>query len=329
MAAGLPHRMTAWTQDRYGGPEVLSRRSLEVPSPGRGEVLLRVRATALNAGDVRIMRGDPLLVRPFFGFRRPRIPVRGMDVAGTVVGIGPGADGLAIGDEVVGELRGGGLAEYALAPVARLTRRPEQVTPSDAATLPIAGGTAWQALDLAGAVADGRVLVIGASGGVGSFAVQLAVVRGAEVHALCGARSADLVSALGARRVFDYRAVTPSDLGAGDYDAVVDIVGSAPLADLQRLLRPGGTAVLVSGAGGRILGPIPRMIGAAIRSRRSRRIRPLAASPSTARTASLLELVAAGRVRPVIERTASLDEAGEALAHADSGRALGKVVVMP
>lgn len=325
----IPDTMITWRQRRYGGAEVVLPGTVDVPVPRRGEVLLRVQATALNAGDVRVMRGDPLLVRAVFGVTRPRQPVRGMDVAGTVVRVGSDVEALREGDLVVGQLAGGGLAAFATAPASALVPVPPGVTPAEAACLPIAGGTALQALDKAAVAADGRVLVIGASGGVGTFAVQLAAARGATVDALCGARSARIVRDLGATAVHDYHAVTPAHLDRGAYDAVIDIAGTAPLRDLQMLLRPGGMAVLVSGAGGRVLGPVRRMMAAAVRSRRDRRIAPLAAVASPDRTRRLVQMVADGELRPLIERTFSLEEAADALAHIDSGHALGKIVVAP
>ncbi len=331
--------MQAWRQDAYGGPEVVRLADVEVPAPGRGEVLLRLRATGLNNGDIRVMRGEPLLVRVAFGLRRPRQPVRGMDAAATVVALGAGVTGLAVGDEVVGELPGGGgLARYAVSPAARLVPRPAAVDPVVAASLPVAGGTAWEALDLAD-LADGgdtsgpapRVLVIGASGGVGTFAVQLAVVRGADVWALCGERNRALVEGLGAARTFDYRRVQPGspELPAGTFDAVLDIAGTAPLRTLQQLVRDGGRVVLVSGEGGRVLGPLGRMAGAALRSIGAKRpLRALAATPKPDVLEGLLALAAAGRLQPVIERRFAFSEAGDALTHLAAGHAVGKSVVL-
>jgi NADPH:quinone reductase-like Zn-dependent oxidoreductase len=326
--ATVPASMNAWLQDRYGDPGVVASRRIPVPSPRAGQVLLRLRATALNAGDVRVLRGTPYLVRLFFGVRRPRVPGRGMDVAGTVVASGPGVDWKP-GDEVFGQLPGGGLAEYAVAAADRLTRRPATVSPADAATLPVAGGTAWQALEPAGDLAGRRVLVLGASGGVGSFTVQLAAARGAEVWATCGERNRAFVTALGASRVEDYRVTSVADLPAASCDVVVDIAGTARLRDVRRVLRDGGTAVLVAGTGGDVVGPIPRLLAAVALSRRRRRLLPLAASPKGAIHRALAELVERGDVRPAIERTYPLTEAGAALAHVDAGHTRGKIVVVP
>lgn len=323
----MTETMSTWEQHRYGPASGVGRATRPIPQPGENEVLLRVRATSLNAGDVRIMLGDPLLVRPVFGIRRPRKPVRGMDVAGAVIALGRDVDAVAVGDEVVVELPGGGgLAEYALAPARRLTPRPIEAAPQLAATLPIAGGTAWQALD-AGGVGDGhRVLILGASGGVGTFAVQLAKLRGARVDATCGARNRAVIEDLGATAID--RDSPPADLTAGAYDAVIEIASGAPLRALQRLVRDGGTVVLVGGDGGPVLGPVPRMLKAALLSMGSRRrIRSLAATPQPEILARLLDLVATRKLHPVIEREHSFEDAREALAHVEAGHTVGKVVV--
>ncbi|MCC2031666.1 NAD(P)-dependent alcohol dehydrogenase [Microbacterium allomyrinae] len=343
-AAPRTDTMPAWRQARYGGPEVVALGIVDVPVPRRGEVLLRLRATGLNNGDVRVMHGEPLLLRTAFGFGRPRQAIRGMDAAATVVAIGDGVRGFAVGDEVVGELpQGGGLARYAVAPAARLVPRPAGLDPLVAASLPVAGGTAWQALERGGvtdapaqaagtrgAAPGRRVLVIGASGGVGTFAVQLAALRGAEVWALCGPHNRALVEGLGAARTFDYRVVQPGapELGVGSFDAVIDIAGTAPLRELQRLVRAGGRVVLVSGEGGRVVGPIGRMLSAALLSIGSKR--PLCALAATAKPdvlARLVTLATEGRLRPVIERTYAFAEAGAALSRLDTRHVAGKLVV--
>jgi len=330
--------MPAWRRETYGSADGFALEQIPLPEPGRGEVLVRVRATSLNAGDVRLMLGDPLLVRPAFGLTRPRYPVRGMEVAGFVVATGADVIGVERGERVVGELvGGGGLASHAVVPAARLVPVPPDVADPIAATLPVAAGTAWQALDAAGVGIRAvrgregqppRVLVIGASGGVGTFAVQLAALRGAEVWGACGARNAALVEHLGAARTLDHRLMPVTDLPAGHFDAVIDIVGGIALRDLQRLVAPHGTVVLVTGDGGPVLGPIPRMLKAALLSLGSnRRIRPLAATPRPEVLLRLLELTAEGRITPVIEHEYPFDEASSALAHLEAGHTVGKVVV--
>lgn len=333
----MSRSMKAWRRETYGPADGVTLERIPVPVPGRGEVLLRVRSTALNAGDVRLLLGDPLLVRPVFGLTRPKHPVRGMEVAGTVVAVGPDVVGAEIGEEVVGELvGGGGLGEYVSVPASRLVPIPTGVAAEAAACLPVAGGTAWQALDAARVGlserghADGttpRVLIIGASGGVGTFAVQLAALRGAEVWASCRDRNAPLVEQLGAVRTFDHRESPLSALPDGRFDAIIDIAGGMPLRELKRLVVPGGAVVLVTGDGGRVLGPIPRMLRAVFLSIGSRSIRPLAATPRPEVLAKLLELVADGRVVPVIEREYPFAEASAALARLEAGRTVGKLVV--
>ncbi|MFE7198406.1 NAD(P)-dependent alcohol dehydrogenase [Microbacterium oxydans] len=334
----MSRSMKAWTRETYGPADGVTLEHTPMPVPRRGEVLLRVRATALNAGDVRLLLGDPLLVRPVFGLTRPKHPVRGMEVAGTVVALGADVVGAEVGEEVVGELvGGGGLGEYVRVPAARLVPIPTGVTPEAASCLPVAGGTAWQALDLAGVGlsrvglsergATPRVLIIGASGGVGTFAVQLAALRGAEVWATCRDRNARLVEQLGAVRTFDHRESPLSALPGGRFDAIVDIAGGMPLRELKRLVVPGGTVVLVTGDGGHVLGPLPRMLRAVFLSIGSRSVRPLAATPRPEVLAKLLDLVAEGRIVSVIEREYPFAEASAALARLEAGHTVGKLVV--
>lgn len=320
----------AWTQSAYGGPEVLEQHAIDRPTPGRGEVLVRVRATALNSADVKLLRGKPGVLRLGFGLRRPRNPVRGMDVAGTIVAVGEGVDASHVGDEVVGEISGGGggLATYAVTRFDRVVPRPREIDAVTAAAVPLAGGTAWQALHMAGAGAGSRVLVIGASGGVGTYTVQLAARAGAEVWALCGERNRALVERLGATRTFDYRTDGPESLPEGSFDAVIDIAGEAPLRVVQGLAREGGCIVMVGGEGEGPFGPIGRMLHALLRSIGGRRrIRPFTARATASVTSTLLEMVARGELEPVIERTFTFDEARDALAHVDAGHTVGKVVV--
>lgn len=321
--------MDAWTQTRYGGVEQVARTRTEIPQPTTGEALLRIRAVGLNAADRHLMTGEPLLLRGMFGWSRPKQPVRGIDVTGTVVALGAPHEAVAVGDEVVAELPGGGgLAEYAVAPVARLVPRPDAVDPVAAAALPIAGGTAWQALDRAGIASGHRVLVLGASGGVGTFTVQLAALRGAEVHAVCSARNRALVASLGAVETYDRAEFSPAALPAGAFDAVIDIAGNSPLRALQRIVRDGGCAVLVAGEGGRVVGPMPRIARAFLLSLGSRRkLHPLAAVAKPDVTRELLALAADGSLEPVIQRTWPLAEAGAALAHLAAGHTVGKVAV--
>ncbi|WP_292829483.1 NAD(P)-dependent alcohol dehydrogenase [Microbacterium sp.] len=330
----LPLTMTVWAQTRYGGADTLEPTEVPVPAPGKKEVLLRIRATGLNSGDVRVMRGEPLLVRLAFGLCRPKNPVRGMDAAATVAAVGTGVESLAVGDEVIGELPGGALAPYAVVAASRLVTRPATLDAVTAATLPVAGGTAWQAFERAGMGGHGdldgrRVLVIGASSGVGTFAVQLAALRGAQVHALCGERNRALVESIGAVHTWDYRANDAATLPAESYDLVIDIAGTAPLRTLQRLVVDGGVVALVSGEGGRLFGPVGRILRAnALSLGSKRRLIPIAAVSRPDVLTELVALAAAGRITPVLERTWPFDRARDAMEHMDAGHAAGKVVVL-
>lgn len=347
----IPTETTVWRQDRYGGPETVRAETAPVPRPRRGEVLVRVEAVSLNSGDIHLMRGEPRLVRLFSGLRRPRVRGRGMDVAGTVIALGRGAEGagvggLAVGDRVAGAWRET-LADVVAVPAARLAPIPAGVDTATAATLPIAGNTAVTVLDACRVGRGSRVLVVGAGGGVGTLVVQLAADRGAEVWATCGARARGLLRELGAVRTFDYRETDLASLPAHGFDAIVDIAGEPPLPVLSRLLAPGaaapregarfagavprervprnGAVALVGGEGGRVLGPIPRMLRATIARGRYRSI---AATTKTPVTARLLELAASGRLTPAIERTFAFADAPAALAAVDAGHTVGKVVVV-
>lgn len=328
MNTTIAKTMPAWLNDQYGSASGTRREIVQTPEPRRGEVLLRIRATALNAADVRIMLGDPLLLRPVFGLRRPKQPIRGIDVAGTIIAVAEDVDEALIGDEVVVELdAGGGLAPYAVARADRLVARPDALAPEHAATLPIAGGTAVQALDVAGIREGQRILVIGASGGVGTFTVQLAALRGAEVWATCGEPNRAVVESLGATRTFDHRKTDLSTLPT-TFDAIIDIAGAAPLRQLKRLLAPTGVIAMVAGDGGHVLGPIPRMLRAMFLSVGSRRrIRPVAAVSKRDINQQLVALAADGRITPVIEQILPWDAAADGLARLESGHTVGKVVV--
>lgn len=323
---------TAWTQQKYGGPETLSTDTLPISEPGPAEVTIQVEAAGLNAADVHLMHGEPLLLRLFFGLRRPRAKVPGRDVSGTVLAVGSKVHSLTPGDAVFGEIPGGAFATHATVPADLLVRRPAELSATTAASIALAGGTAEQALTLAGVTAGNRVLVISA-GGVGTFAIQLAAARGAEVWVLCGSRALTLARELGASQAFDYKAVDPAaespELPAGSFDTILDIAGVSPLRSLRRLLAPGGTLVLVAGNGGRVLGPIGRILRAMFLGGGGggRRIKPLAATTQTELSAKLAHSVAEDELRVVIEREWPFPELPAALSHMADGHAVGKHVV--
>ena len=318
--------MKAITQKRYGGPEVLEYSEVPVPTPKPDQVLIRVRAASVNAADWLLTRGEPYLVRLLFGLRAPKAPTPGRDVAGVVAAVGSEVSEFAVGDEVFGEVVAGTFAEYVVAPARLLARRPQSLSFEYAACVPLAGMTALQGLRVVAHVAPGeRVLINGASGGVGTFAVQIAVALGATVTAVCSTRNVELVRSLGAHDVIDY---TERDVTDGDerFDVIFDVVGNPPLSKLRRILTPKGILVLSSGSGGPVLGPIGRLIAAAFQNTFvSQQLRPLTASANAADLVELTALIDAGKVRPSIERSYPLAETAEALRHFGEQHARGKI----
>ena len=319
--------MRAIVQDRYGGTEQLRLEDVPAPVPGPDEVLVRVGAAGVDRGTWHVMAGMPLVARLGLGLRRPRARIPGRDVAGTVEAVGEGVTGYAPGDAVYGTAAGS-FAELAVVPVKRLARRPSTLSVEEAAAVPVSALTALQALRAARVGPDSRVLVIGASGGVGSYAVQLAVDLGAAVTGVCGPAKADLVRSLGAQRVVDHTTTRLEDLGE-HFDAVLDIGGHRPLRVLRRLLAERGVLVVVgSEGGGRWLGGLERSIGAALLSPFvGQRLVMLVASENGADLAALTAVVERGGMRPALERTFPLERAAEAIDHVAGGRARGKVVV--
>ncbi|MGZ4484041.1 MAG: NAD(P)-dependent alcohol dehydrogenase [Nocardioidaceae bacterium] len=320
--------MKAFVQDRYGGPDTLELREVPAPAPGRGEVLVRVRAVGIDRGTWHLMHGLPLLVRLGLGFRGPRQPTPGRALAGVVEAVGEGVTRFAVGDEVFGT-GSGSLAALVVSSEGRLARKPGSLTFAEAAAVPISAQTALQGLRNIGRVEAGQaVLVIGASGGVGSYAVQLAKAFGAEVTAVCSTGKADLVRSLGADHVIDY---TRSDIAEGGrrYDLVLDIAGSRHVAELRRVLTDRGTLVIVGGeGGGRVFGGLERQLGAAVLSPFVRhRLTMFVASENGADLETLTALVDRGAVRPAVDQVFSFESAADAIRRFESGQARGKVVV--
>jgi NADPH:quinone reductase-like Zn-dependent oxidoreductase len=322
--------MKAIVHDRYGPPAVLRLDDVDKPAPGPGEVLVRVRAAAVNARDWHTMRGDPYLARLAFGLRAPKVRIRGTDFAGQVEQTGPGVTRFAAGDEVYGEAEGA-FAEYVAVPEDLLGTKPANLTFEQAAALPLAGNTALVGLrDVARVRPGQRVLINGASGGVGTFAVQLTRSYGAEVTAVCRARNADMVRSLGAAHVVDY---TRDDFTrAGHrYDVVFDLVGNRSLTDLRRALTPTGTLVLSGGGvseGGKLIGPIALILKGQLLSRFVRhRVATLTATPNRANLATLRELAEAGTLTPVIDRIHPLSGTAAAIRYVEQEHARAKVVL--
>lgn len=324
----IPTTMSAVVQRGYGTTDVLSVDRLDVPEPGEGQVLLRVGAAGVDRGVWHIMAGLPYIVRPMFGMSTPRQPIPGLDVAGTVVALGSGTTDFTIGDEVFG-IADGSFAEYAVADASALARIPSGVDMIAAAALPVSGLAALEAVRDHGAVAAGqKVLVLGASGGVGGYAVQIAAAAGAEVTGVASAAKADFVRSLGARRVIDY-AVTDVTTSPDRYDVIIDINGRLPLGRLVRILTPEGTLVIVGGEdGGKLTGGIQRQFGARIRSAFTRRrLGFFISSESRAGLPELARLVSSGQLRSTVDVVRPLSAVREAIDDLSAGRIRGKAVL--
>ena len=319
--------MKAIVQDRYGSPDVLEFRDLGRPSPGAGEVLVRVHAAGVDPGVWHLTTGHPYLLRLLgFGLRRPKLPVRGLDFAGTVEEVGDGVTRVRPGDEVFGVCEGA-FAEYAVAKQDLVAAKPARLSFEQAAAVLVSGGTALQALRDVGRVQTGqRVLVIGAAGGIGTFAVQLAKTSGAEVTGVCSTAKTDLVRTLGAEHVVDY---TREDFTGRRYDLIVDTAGLRSLSTLRRALTPRGTLVIVGGEnGGKWLGGIQRVFRAALLNPFVRqRLCGLVSRVRGADLDDLRDLIEAGKLTPALDRTYPLADAAAALGHLHEGRATGKVVL--
>ena len=320
--------MKALLQHAYGTPDVLEIAEIATPTPGPGEVLVRVRAASINAGDWFIMTGRPYIARLAFGLSAPKSKVRGRDVAGIVEAVGAGVTRFTVGDTVYGESDSGSLAEFAIVAERTLAMAPTRITLDQAAASPVAGATAVQALTEAGTIAPGmRVLVIGASGGVGTFAVQIAVALGAEVTAVCSARNSAQATELGALRVVDYAVDDVTTLDAR-FDVILDLVGNHPLRRLRRLLVPGGSLVLSSGAGSALLGPIGRLLRGALYNLVVReRVTSFVGSSTTTRLDRLAALIDSGQVTPRIEATFPLDDGADAMRRFGQEHARSKIVI--
>ena len=322
--------MKAITQDTYGSADVLELRDVERPEVGAGEVLVRVRAAGVDRGVWHLMTGLPYPIRlAGYGLRAPKNPVPGMDVAGVVEAVGDRVTRFRPGDEVFG-IGKGTFAELARADESKLAPKPSNLTFEQAAALAISGLAALQGLRDHARVRPGQhVLVIGASGGVGSYAVQLAKAFGAEVTGVASRAKADLVRSLGADHVIDYTREDFAD-GTRRYDVVLDIGGNSSLSRLRRALTPTGTLVIAGGeGGGRWLGGTDRQLRAmALSPFVGQRLTTFVSKEAGEDLLVLAELVEAGKVTPAVDRTYPLGEAPEAVRYVEQGRARGKVVVV-
>ncbi|HET7799417.1 MAG TPA: NAD(P)-dependent alcohol dehydrogenase [Humibacillus xanthopallidus] len=320
--------MRALTQDRYGTTGVLAMRDVERPSPGEGEVLVRVAAAGMDRGAWHFMTGEPYLMRLLgFGFRAPSVAVPGTNFAGVVEAVGEGVTAHQPGDEVYGACRGT-FAEYAVASVEKVAPKPPQLSFEEAAVLPYPTFVALQALRDHGHVQPGqRVLVVGASGAVGTIAVQLASAFGATVTGVCSAGGADLVRSLGACDVIDYTTTDFTD-GSVRFDLILDIGGRTPVPRLRRALTRTGTLVIVGGEGDRWIGGIQRQLGAVLLSPFvPQRLVSFVTREHARELLTMNELVATGQVRPVLGPVFPLSEGVAAVAAFEEGRSSGRVVI--
>jgi NADPH:quinone reductase-like Zn-dependent oxidoreductase len=321
--------MQAIVYHQYGPPDVLECQEIAKPAPVDGEVLVRVHAAAVNPYDWHFLRGTPGFIRLFTGLRRPKFPRLGADAAGVVEAVGPGVKQLRPGDRVFGVCKGA-FAEYACGKVSELAIIPAGVSFEQAASVPIAGVTALQGLRDSGQLKAGQaVLINGAAGGVGTFAVQIAKALGATVTGVCSARNAELVSSLGADRVIDY---AQEDFTRGErrFDVIFDLVGNHPLGAIRRALTPRG--VFVGGGGG---GPdksggelMAGMLGRAIVAPfASQKLTGVLAKINTGDLNVLARMLESSAVKPVLSRSYSLMETADAIRHIESCHAVGKVII--
>jgi NADPH:quinone reductase-like Zn-dependent oxidoreductase len=326
--------MKALTQDEYGSAGVLRLDDVPIPTPAPDEVLIRVAAVGVGPEVWHAVTGRPYLVRVMgYGVRRPKARIPGRDVAGTIESVGEDVSDLAPGDEVFGSCDGGSgsLAEYATTRADRVAPKPTNIGFEAAAAIPTSGCTALHGVRDVGELKSGQsVLVIGASGGVGTFAVQIAAAMGAEVAGVCSAAKADLVRSLGVERVIDYAREDLAD-GAHRYDLILDTAGRRPLSRLRKALAPGGTLVIVGGEGGDRWtgGFIHRQVFAsALSPLVGQRLRNVVSKESRDDLLDLKGFVEAGQMRPIVDRTYSLDDAAQALRDEDEGHGRGKKVVV-
>lgn len=320
--------MKAIINHTYGSPDVLRLDRVDTPTPTDDQVLVRVEAAGVNRGDWHATTGLPYIVRiAEFGAVRPTVSVRGTDLAGTVTTVGRDLRRFRPGDTVFG-WADGAFAEYAVTTVDRLVTTPSRMSATQAAAVPTTGVTALQAVRDAGDVQPGhRVLVVGASGGVGSFAVQIARTYGAEVTGVTSSRNVDLVRSLGATHVVDYTTRDVAD-GPERYDVIIDAAGAHGPSAWRRVLTPTGTLVLIGGPRGRWVGGMLRFAAALALSRVvSQRLVPLFSTPRAADLTELAEHATAGKLTPVLDRTFALPDTPDAIRHVGAGHTRGKVVV--
>jgi len=322
--------MKAIVQERFGPPEVLRLADIDVPDIGADDVLIRVHAAALNPYDWHMLRGDPRVARLMgVGLTKPKDRVAGVDGAGRVEAVGANVAGLRPGDEVLGFCRGA-FAEYAEAKADKVVPKPSSLTFEEAAAIPMAALTALQALvDVAQVRGGQRVLINGAGGGIGTYAVQIAAALGAEVTGVCSTGKVELVRSIGAGHIVDYTTDDFTDGRSPRYDVILDNVGNRPLSRLRRALTGTGTLVVNGGGSpGHVVGAVGSMAKAVIVNGFVRqRIRPFSAKANQQDLLTLTGLVEDGKLTPILDRTYPLADAPKGLRHVESGHARGKVVL--
>lgn len=325
--AGEEGVMRAVVQERYGDADVLHVAQINRPRIKDDEVLVRVHAAGLDRGTWHLMTGRPYLMRLIFGVRQPKNPVSGLDLAGTVVAVGSAVTRFRVGDEAFG-FGQGSFADYSTAKESKLALKPAGLSFEEAAVVPVSAVTALQGLRDAGRVQTGqKVLITGASGGVGSYAVQLAKAFGADVTGVCSSAKMDFVRSLGADHVIDYIRDDFAD-GSAHYDLILDFAGNPALSRLRRALSASGTAVVAGGErGGNITGMSRQLRALALSPFVSQRLTMFAANQRAADLEQITELIDAGTVRPCLERTFPLEQAAEAMRYLEAGKVRGKVAI--
>lgn len=322
--------MRAVLYNCYGGPDVVQLVETGVPVPDENQVVVKVEAAAVNPLDWHYMRGSPYLMRLSSGLAKPSEQALGRDFAGEVVAVGSDVTEFKVGDAVFGG-GSGAFSEYAVANAKRsIYHKPDNISFAEAAAVPVAGLTAFQALISKGQLKAGqRVLINGASGGVGTFAVQIAKAAGAEVVGVCSARNAEMVRSLGADHVFDYKSENYTESGQ-QFDLIVDMIGNHSIGDNLKVLQDNGRMILVGGEKGNWIAPLKKPLAAAIKGNFvDQPLIALFASFNRADLKALAEMLEDRSVRPVIDRSYPLEEVRAALTYSESGRARGKIILLP
>lgn len=319
--------MKAIVYNNYGSPEVLQQQKVEKPSPKANEVVIKVHTTSLNAADSHLLKGKPFMIRLDGGLRKPKHPILGADVAGTIETVGSDVTKFKVGDEVFGDLSGygfGGFAEYVCADVDILVKKPETMSFEIAAALPMASVTALQGLRK-GKIKEGqKVLINGASGGVGTFAVQIAKALGAEVTAICSTAKMDMVRSLGADHVIDYTQTPFSDLQK-TYDFIFAVNGNESVQSYKGRLEPSGICIVSGGSMSQIFGAL--LLGPITSIRNNRKVTSLLAKANAEDLTFITKLVEEGKISPVIDKHYDLNDIPEAMAYLGAGHAKGKIII--